>query len=91
MITKTVAILTTATEIPAVSGYVINNGTGAVWIGGPTVTADATATGGYKLASGASIGPLPEGDIYGICAASTTATVTILQTHIATDEEDSEI
>jgi hypothetical protein len=49
-----------------------NNGTGIVYLGGPTVTADAAATGGLKVAAGAtqlvpSVGGRTE-DIYAIAS-----------------------
>jgi hypothetical protein len=82
----TVSVSSTATLIctPNTNSGVllVNNGSAAVYFGGASVTADTTATGGIKVASGASI-TIPSCDgsvgspIYGITATST-ATVSFM-------------
>jgi hypothetical protein len=50
----------------------VPTGGSTVYLGGPTVTADAAATGGFPLASGESFGwDLIDEDLYGIVSAST--------------------
>jgi hypothetical protein len=52
-----------------------NNGSAAVFLGGPTVTADTTATGGLQVAAGASMTVPTVGgaaaDLYAIVATGT--------------------
>ena len=76
---KTVAVTTTRQLFSFSSrARLKNNGTDPVYIGGPSVTADATATGGYQLAANESI-DIPDGeDVYVILATSKTATLSIL-------------
>jgi hypothetical protein len=55
-----------------------NQGPGIVYIGGPSVTADATATGGFKIASSASqlipsVGGKLE-DLYAVASAASSVT-----------------
>lgn len=83
----TVSVGTTATIIATVqkeSGGILvaNQGSVPVYLGGPSVTADTSATGGYPLAANASVLIPTDGDetrkLYGIVA-SGTANVSFLQ------------
>lgn len=49
-----------ALTIPA-NGWVKNNGGSVVFLGGTTVTADSSATGGFTLQPGERIGPFVTG------------------------------
>jgi hypothetical protein len=74
-VTTTRSVLVTT----GASGGVLvqNNGSVAVFLGGSTVTADATATGGISVAAGASVTVPTVGgakaDLYAIVASSTAA------------------
>ena len=83
----TVSVTTTATKVATVEAtndgiLVKNQGTVVVYFGGPTVTADETATGGFPLAAGESVSIPTVGnttrDLYAIVA-SGTASVSFLQ------------
>lgn len=72
----TAATLLTTTNTPG--GLLLqNNGAAPVFVGGPTVTADTTATGGIQVAAGASITVPTIGgviaDLYAVIATGTAA------------------
>lgn len=74
-VATTRAVLVTAGSVGGV--LVQNNSAAAVFLGGSTVTADATATGGISLAAGATVTVPTVGgakaDLYAVVATGTAA------------------
>jgi len=76
---KTFTAVTTPTLLSLPNAALIrNNGTDTVYFGGPNVTADTTATGGFQLASGEKLQVNDAEDVYFVIASGKSATITVL-------------
>jgi hypothetical protein len=84
----TVVVGSTVTLITTVQAYndgilISNQGTVTVYVGGPSVTADQNATGGFPVVAGATVTIPSVGgtthDLYGITASPGSAKVSFIQ------------